>query len=154
MRAKLGLSPRGRLMNLTPVRVEQAQGRGGLAYPSHLRSSIHLISACEPRPSAASIAALNARNAWSLDMRASVRGCLARSAHKPLTARVKSPLSTQMSARCFAPLRCSSRPFTSGWRCRAEIEVVLLLQSSDYGHHVDKLDLRRPHFRFDSVQLP
>jgi hypothetical protein len=54
----------------------------------------------------------------------------------------------------FCPLRCSSRPFTSGWRCRAEIEVVLLLQSSDYGHHVDKLDLRRPHFRFDSVQLP
>src|SRR5271170_1734738 len=42
----------------------------------------------------------------------------------------------------------------SGWRRRAEIEVVLLLQSSDDSHHVDKLDLRRPHFRFDSVQLP
>jgi hypothetical protein len=43
---------------------------------------------------------------------------------------------------------------SSGWRRRAEIEVVLLLQSSDDGRHVDKLDLRRPHFRFDSVQLP
>jgi hypothetical protein len=43
---------------------------------------------------------------------------------------------------------------SSGWRRRAEIEVVLLLQSSDDSRHVDKPDLRRPHFRFDSVQLP
>ena len=121
---------------------------------SHLRSSIHLVSACEPRPSAASIAALNPRNAWSLDMTPSVRGCSARSARKPLTAWVKPPMLTRMSARCFASLRCSSRPFTSGWRRRAEIEVVLLLQLTDDGRQVDKLDLRRPHFRLDPVQLP
>ena len=38
-------------------------------------------------------------------MTPSVRGCLARSAHKPLTAWVKPPMLTRMSARCFAPLR-------------------------------------------------
>jgi hypothetical protein len=41
---------------------------------AHLKSSIHLVSACEPRPSAASIAALNPHNAWSLDMTPLVRG--------------------------------------------------------------------------------
>ena len=49
---------------------------------------------------------------WSRDMTPSIRGCWARLARKPLTAAVKSPVSTQMSARCFARLRCSSRPFT------------------------------------------
>jgi hypothetical protein len=43
---------------------------------------------------------------------------------------------------------------SSGWRRRAEIKVVLLLQLNDDGSHVDKLALRRPHFRFDTVQLP
>ena len=81
-----------------------------LALNQHLKSSIHLVSACEPRPSAASIAARNPRNAWSRDMTPSVRGCLARSARKPLTAWVKPPMLTRMSARCFARLRCSSRP--------------------------------------------
>ena len=47
---------------------------------SHLKSSIHWVSACEPRPSAASIAALKPRNTWSLDMTPLVRGCSARSA--------------------------------------------------------------------------
>ena len=51
---------------------------------AHLKSSIHLVSACEPRPSAASIAALSPRNAWSRDKTPSVRGCSARSARKPL----------------------------------------------------------------------
>jgi hypothetical protein len=51
-------------------------------------------------------------------------------------------------------LPCFAASSSSGWRRRAEIEVVLLLQSSDDGRHVDKLDLRRPHFRFDTVQLP
>jgi hypothetical protein len=45
------------------------------------------------------------------------------------------------------------RVSSSGWRRRAEIEVVLLLQPTDDGRHVDKLDLRRPHFRLDPVQL-
>ena len=44
--------------------------------------------------------------------------------------------------------------FTSGWRGRAEIEVVLLLQLTDDGRQVDKFDLRRPHFRLDLIQLP
>ena len=128
-------------------------GRAASGY-SHLKSSIHLVSACEPRPSAASIAALKPRKAWSLDMTPSIRGCSARSARKPFTARVKSPMSTRMSARCFTHVSCSSRLFTSGWRRRAEIEIVLLLQLTDDGHHVDKFDLRRPHFRLDFVQLP
>ena len=78
----------------------------------YLRFSIHLASACEPRPSVASIAALNPRNACSLDMTPLVRGCSARSARKPLTAWVKPPMLTRMSARCFAKIRCSSRLFT------------------------------------------
>ena len=30
----------------------------------------------------------------------------------------------------------------------------MLLQLADDGRHVDKLDLRRPHFGLDPVQLP
>ena len=40
----------------------------------YLRPSIHSVSACEPRPSAASIAALYPRRAWSLDMTPLVGG--------------------------------------------------------------------------------
>jgi hypothetical protein len=71
----------------------------------YLRSSIHSVSACEPRPSAASIAALYPRIAWSLDMRPLVRGLSSRSARKPATASAKPLMSTQMRARCFAQIR-------------------------------------------------
>jgi hypothetical protein len=55
---------------------------GGYARPAraYLKPSIHSVSACELRPSAASIAALYPRNAWSLDMTPRVSGCSARSA--------------------------------------------------------------------------
>ena len=86
----------------------------------YLRPSIHSVSACEPRPSAASAAALHPRRAWSLDM------ISARSARKPATAAAKPPMATRTSARCFAQVSCSSRLFTplfqrlaaegGGWR--------------------------------------
>jgi hypothetical protein len=79
----------------------------------YLRPSIHSVSACEPRPSAASTAALYPRRAWSLDMTPLVRGFSARSTRRPATAQAKAPMSTQMSARCFAQVSCSSRLFTS-----------------------------------------
>jgi hypothetical protein len=69
----------------------------------YLRLSIHSVSGCAPRPSAASIAALYPSLAWSLDM--------SRSARKPATASAKRPTPTQMSARCFAQVSCSSRLF-------------------------------------------
>ena len=73
---------------------------------AHLKSSIHLVSSCDPRPSAASIAALDPpRTAWSLDTTPLVRGCSARSARKPVTAGVKLPMLTRMSARCFAKVQ-------------------------------------------------
>ena len=90
-----------------PLKAAQS-GRRSPDRSSDLKPSIHSVSACEPRPSAASIAALNPRNAWSLDMTPSVRRCSARSARKPAKAWLKSPRSTQMSARCFAQVRCSS----------------------------------------------
>jgi hypothetical protein len=71
-----------------------------MRYP---KPSIHSVSACEPRPSAASIAALYPRIPCSLDM--------SRSARKPATASAKRPTPTQMSARCFAQVNCSSRLF-------------------------------------------
>src|SRR5580693_3573796 len=46
--------------------------------PCYLKPSIHSVSACKPRPSAASAAALYPRRAWSLDM-----APLSRSARKP-----------------------------------------------------------------------
>ena len=67
--------------------------------PCYLKPSIHSVSACEPRPSAASAAALYPRRAWSLDM-----APLSRSARKPATASENLPMLTQMSARCFAQL--------------------------------------------------
>jgi hypothetical protein len=69
----------------------------------YLRPSIHSVSVCEPLPSAASMAGLYPCRAWSLDMFS------ARSARKPATASAKLPLSTQISARCFAQVSCSSR---------------------------------------------
>jgi hypothetical protein len=60
------------------------------------KSSIHSVSACELRPSAASIAALYPRIACSLDMTPLVRGFSARSTRKPATAQVKPPVSTQI----------------------------------------------------------
>jgi hypothetical protein len=77
----------------------------------YLRPSIHSVSACEPRPSAASMAALYPCRAWSLDTTPLVRGFKSRSARKPATASEKPPLATQMSARCFAQVSCSSRLF-------------------------------------------
>jgi hypothetical protein len=77
----------------------------------YLKPSIHLVSACEPRPSAASIAALYPRIARSLDTRPLVRAFSSRSARKPATASENLPMSTQMSARCFAQVSCSSRLF-------------------------------------------
>ena len=77
----------------------------------YLKPSIHSVSACEPRPSAASAAALYPRRAWSLDTRPLVRGFSSRSARKPATASENLPMSTQMSARCFAQASCSSRLF-------------------------------------------
>ena len=74
----------------------------------YLKPSIHSVSACEPRPSAASMAALYPRRACSLDM------IPARSARKPATAPAKPPMSTRMNARCFAQVSCSSRLFMSG----------------------------------------
>ncbi len=75
------------------------------------KSSIHWVSACELRPSAASIAALYPRIARSLVMTPLVRGFSSRSARKPATASENLPMSTQMSARCFAQVNCSSRLF-------------------------------------------
>jgi hypothetical protein len=46
---------------------------------------------------------------------------------------------------------CAAATSSSGWRRRAEIEVVALLQSSDDVRHVGEL---RSDFRFDTVQLP
>jgi hypothetical protein len=40
---------------------------------------------------------------------------------------------------------------SSGWRRRAEIEVELLLQSSDDVRHVGELILIRSDFRFDAI---
>jgi len=77
----------------------------------YLKPSIHWVSACELRPSAASIAALYPRLAWSLDMTPLVRGFSARSTRKPATAQAKAPVSTQMRARYFAQVRCSARLF-------------------------------------------
>src|SRR5580704_3808533 len=64
-------------------------------------------------------------------------------------------------ARTATPMAMESRrlmrrsPARSlGWRRRAEIEVVLLLQLTDHGRQVDKLRLHRLHFRFDLVHLP
>jgi hypothetical protein len=42
----------------------------------YLKASIQSVSVCEARPSAASIAALYPRNAWSLEMMPLVRGVL------------------------------------------------------------------------------
>jgi hypothetical protein len=75
------------------------------------KPSIHSVSACELRPSAASIAALYPRIACSLDTTPLVRGFSSRSARKPATASEKRSMSTQMSARCFAQVSCSSRLF-------------------------------------------
>ena len=69
---------------------------------SYLRLSIHSVSACEPRPSAASIAALYPRLAWSLDTTPLVRGFSSRSARKPATASEKWPMSTDERA-LFCP---------------------------------------------------
>ena len=88
----------------------------------YLRPSIHSVGACEPRPSAASVAALYPRIAWSLDTTPLVRGFASRSARKDATASEKWPTSTQMSARCFAQLSCSSRLFmVHGGRWRAAL---------------------------------
>jgi hypothetical protein len=81
-----------------------------MRYP---KPSIHSVSACEPRPRAASIAALYPRIACSLDMTSLVKGFSSRSARKPATASENLPISTQMSARCFAQVSCSSRLFAS-----------------------------------------
>ena len=40
------------------------------------------------------------------------QGVLGEVPRKPATAQVKLPMSTQMSARCFAQVSCSSRLFT------------------------------------------
>ena len=93
------------------VRARKGTRRAGPRAMRYLKPSIHSVSACEPRPSAASIAALYPRNAWSLDMTPLVTGFSARSARRPATAPLKSPMSTQMSARCFAQVSCSSRLF-------------------------------------------
>jgi len=82
-----------------PIAIEPGwRGRG----ERYLKPSIHSVSACEPRPSAASAAALYPRIARSLDMTSLVRGFSARSARKPATASENLPMSKQMSARCFA----------------------------------------------------
>jgi hypothetical protein len=80
----------------------------------HLNCSIHSVSACEPRPSAASIAALYPRSAWSLDMRPLVRGFSARSERKAATASVKSPMSTQMSGGSSSSMGRAIRIFSFG----------------------------------------
>jgi hypothetical protein len=64
-------------------------GEGEGRAKRYLRPSIHSVSACEPRPSAASIAALYPRNAWSLDTIPLVGGFSARSTRKPATAQAK-----------------------------------------------------------------
>ena len=71
---------------------------------AHLKSSIHLVSACEPRPSAASIAALNPRNAWSLDTTPLVRGCSARSAQSRHGVSKSCPAATRGERTLFAPV--------------------------------------------------
>jgi hypothetical protein len=67
-----------------------------------------------PKAPAAGIAALYPRIAWSLDMM--------RAARRPATASEKLPLPTQMSARCFAQVSCSSRLFMCGARLGMDTE--------------------------------
>ena len=95
----------------------ESRQAGAAITDAHLRAgaiwkpSIHSVSACEPRPSAASMAALYPCRAWSLDTTPLVRGFSAGPARKPATASEKWPMSKQMSARCFAQFRWSSRLF-------------------------------------------
>ena len=78
----------------------------------HLKPSIHSVSACEPRPSAASIAALYPRIACSLDMTPLVRGFSSGRRASPLQRRRTLPMSTQVSARAALPrLSCPSTAF-------------------------------------------
>jgi hypothetical protein len=67
-------------------RYPHAPARGEGRAKRYLRPSIHWVSACEPRPSAASAAALYPPIACSLDMTPFVRRFLSRSARKPATA--------------------------------------------------------------------
>ena len=74
----------GGLVVATPVARSWARARAGggelrACAMRYLRPSIHSVSACEPRPSAASIAALYPRLAWSLDTTPLVRGISSRS---------------------------------------------------------------------------
>jgi len=78
--------PRGCARHRTSaVHVILPPGRLRARAMDYLKPSIQSVSACEPRPSAASIAALYPRNAWSLEMTPLVRGFSARSARKPAT---------------------------------------------------------------------
>ena len=106
--AALAARPRRKLQRRHPA---ACGGRLRARAMRYLKPSIHSVSACEPRPSAASIAALYPRIAWSLDTTPLVRGFASRSERKNATASEKWPMSTQMSARCFAQVSCSSRLF-------------------------------------------
>src|ERR1700722_10514725 len=109
------LAPRGRHGSVHQAEDHRCDGGGadggGLGHPGprvkenggakgegrakrYLRPSIHSVSACEPRPRAASIAALYPRIACSLDMTSLVRGFSSRSARKPATASENLPIST------------------------------------------------------------
>jgi hypothetical protein len=76
-------------------------------------------------------------------------------------ARTATPVMMEMSRRFMGRLSvrsarrkfCATATSSSGWRRRAEIEVVLSLQLVNDGCHVDKLRLHRLHFRFDPVNL-
>jgi hypothetical protein len=57
------------------------------------------------------MAALYPRRAWSLDTTPLVRGFSSRPTRKAATASEKWPMSTQMSARCFAQVSYSPRLF-------------------------------------------
>ena len=70
----------------------------------YLRAFVHSVSACDLGRAPSS--RLYPRRAWSLDM--------TRSARKPITASENLPVSTQISARCFAQVSCSSPRFMSG----------------------------------------
>ena len=62
------------------------------ALTAHMKPAIHSVR-LRPPAERRSIAALNPSSAWSLDMTPLVRGCSARSARNPATARLNSLMS-------------------------------------------------------------
>jgi hypothetical protein len=70
-----------------------------------------------------------------------VMGCSMSWARKPATAEVKAPISMQMSARCFAQIRCSSRLHSSGAQAHlaAESRTRVLRPAHHVVHFAEQL---------------